>query len=236
MANIYRSSFKLFRDCFFSLLALATLIEVLIWFLKPRSETAVTFVGLTIVAYLFHRYFLFGETLSLRTQTPAEGVPALKFGWFILISGGLVLVPVGLALMFSFSMTIRPGTALLLVMLVPCYLLMLSMFGLALPAVVARDSTYMVSQGLRATFQTMWRLVLGPGVVGLRILELTVGVGLLLEGVPDDDPVILGYFIAIRTLGFLTTIVAVAVLCEMYRMTRPGALAWGPGQQDQTPS
>jgi hypothetical protein len=43
--------------------------------------------------------------------------------------------------------------------------------------------------------------------------------------VAEDSLIMLGYFTLLRTLGFLTTIIAVAVLCEMYHRTRPNDIA-----------
>jgi hypothetical protein len=227
MTKIYRDSFRYFLASLPALLAFGALIEVLLWVLQPKSETSVTFVGLTIVAYYFHRHFLFGEGFSLRTGKPANGAPPFKFGWFMLVSGALILLPVGLGLGLAFGYLDRPSPAAMLLIFFPVYLVTLSLFGTALPATVARDNTYHISQGLRATFSTMWRLVLGPGVVGVVILVATVVLGRALGslGVTQNSLVTLAYYTVIRTLGFLTTIFAVAVLCEMYQRTRPSANA-----------
>ena len=104
---------------------------------------------------------------------------------------------------------------------------------------MARDGTFRLSQGFRVAVRTMWRLVLGPGVTGLVLLILTLVVGRLLDsvGVTEDSLIILVWYVAIRTLGFLPTILAVAVLCDMYRRTRPEPrAAQGSGGLDQTPA
>lgn len=239
MAKIYRESFRFFFASLPVLLVFAAVIEGLFWVLKPRSETASTFVALTIIAYYFHRHFLFGEMLALRNQKPAVGVPAFKFGWFTLVSAGLVFVPIGVSLIVTLGYLDQPSPGAMILIMMPLYLIALSLFGTALPATVARDNTYRVTQGLRATLSTMWRLILGPGVVGLLILVATILAGKALEalGVTEDSLLTLGYFVLIRTLGFLTTILAVAVLCEMYRKTRPpphhGQKA---GMESQTPA
>jgi hypothetical protein len=238
MTKIYRESFRFFLSSLPVLLMFAVMIEGLLWFLQPRSETSISFFALTILAYLFHRHFLFAETLSLRSQKPASGMPALKFGWFMLVSAALTLVPVGVALGLAFGYLGRPTPGAMILAFVPIYLVTLSLFGTALPATVARDSTYRVSQGLRATLSTMWRLVLGPGVIGVALMVTTVFASNALGslGVAEDSLIVLAYYIVLRTLGFLTTIFAVAVLCEMYRRTRPERLTpHGLGELHHTP-
>ncbi len=239
MVKIYRESFRYFLVSLPALLGFAALIEVALWLLQPKSESGITFVALTLVAYYFHRHFLFQETLTLRNQKPAPGAPPFKFGWFMLVSAAVLLTPVGVGLFIAFAYLDRPSTGSLILIFLPLYLVTLSMLGTALPATVARDGTFRISQGLRATFSTMWRLVAGPGVIGLGLTTSTVLAGNALGsiGVAEDSLVTLAFYIAIRTLGFLTTIFAVAVLCEMYRKTRPEPrLPQGPGMLDQTPA
>jgi hypothetical protein len=236
MVRIYRESFSFFASALPMLLAFAVLVEGLLWVLQPKSESSATFAALTILAYYFHRHFLFGETIGFRNQKPAEGAPPFKFGWFILISVGLVFVPIALAFAISYSIAGRFAPLLAIGISLPFYLLALSLFGTALPAVVARDGTYRLAQGMRAGFQTMWRLVLGPCLVGAVLLALAVLSGRWAARLPEDSLVLLAYYTATRLLGFLPTILAVAVLCEMYRKTRPKPLDGGPGRAGQTPA
>ena len=239
MTKIYRESFRYFLVSLPALLVFGALIEITLWLLQPKTESAISFAALTFVAYYFHRHFLFQETLSLRNQKPASGAPPFKLGWFMLVSAAVLLTPVGIGLFLAFSYLDRPSPGAMVLIFLPLYLLALSLFGTALPATVARDGTYRVSQGLQATFATMWRLVLGPGVIGFVLIVATVLAGRALGslGVAEDSLVALAFFIVLRTLGFLTTIFAVAVLCEMYRKTRPEPrLPQGPGAMDQTPA
>ena len=241
MTKIYRESFGYFLSSLLVLLLVAFFLEAMLWFLQPSSQMSVSFVALTFIAYGFHRHFLFGETLHLTKQTIARGAPPQKFGWFILVSGALVLIPVVVAVTLAFQYSSDRDTMLIVVLvaIMPVYLLTLSLFGTALPATVARDGTYRLSQGLRAGFQTFWRLVAGPGLVGAVLLAAAwssnLGLGAL--GVTEDSLIILAYFTLLRTLGFLTTIFAVAVLCDMYQRTRP-APHHGQGAEisDQTPA
>lgn len=240
MLKIYRESFAYFLSALPALLLFAVVIEGLLWFLQPRSETSVTFVALTIVAYYIHRHFLFGERLTL-TMKPAsaEGAPPIKFGWFFLLSAALPFVPIGVALAIAVQFPAPQVLGVMVIVMFPLYLLVLSLFGTALPATVARDGTYRLSQGLRATFKTMWRLVLGPGVMGLALLAAGIASSQAIEalGTPEESPILLAHYVVMRTLGFLTTIIAVAVLCEMYRRTRPKpSISQGPDPIGQTPS
>jgi hypothetical protein len=239
MTKIYHESFRYFLASLPALLAFGAAIEVTLWLLQPKQESAVSFVALTLVAYYFHRHFLFRESLSFSAQKPAPGAPPFKFGWFMLTSAAVLLTPVGIGLFIVFAYLDQPSPGAMILIFLPLYLVTLGLFGTALPATVARDGTYRVSQGVRATFSTMGRLVLGPGVIGFVLLVATLLAGNALGslGVADDSLVALAFHIVLRTLGFLTTILAVAVLCEMYRKTRPEPrLPLGPGTLDQTPA
>ncbi len=241
MTKIYRDSFGYFLSSLLALLAFAFTIEALLWFLQPKSESGVSFVALTIIAYFFHRHFLFNERLGLTKSPIAPGAPPLKFGWFILVSALLMIVPVGVALVVALQFFSDKETmiAVMILTLMPVYLVTLSLFGTALPATVARDGTYKLSQGLSAGFQTCWRLIAGPGLVGAVWIAAAwasnLGLGAL--GVTEDSPIILAYFTLLRMTGFLTTIFAVAVLCEMYHRTRPAPHhGQGAEMSGQTPA
>jgi hypothetical protein len=231
MKKIYRESFQFFRASLPALLLLGFMLEAAIWFLQPRSESSISMVVLIFIAYYFHRHFLFDEPFGLRNQKLAPGAPPFKFGWFMLVSLPLLLVPVGLVVWLMLGYYDRPSTGDMILAYLPIYLVTLGLFGTALPATVARDGTYRLTQGLRVSLQTMWRLVLGPGVIGFVLLVATVLADRALDslGVSEDSLIMLAYLAVQRTLGFLTTIFAVAVLCEMYRRSRPV----GPGPEGQ---
>lgn len=74
MRKIYRDSFRYFLTSLPMLLGFAAMIEVALWIFQPKREFAMTFPALVILAYFFHRHFLFGETLTL-TQKPTPDVP-----------------------------------------------------------------------------------------------------------------------------------------------------------------
>lgn len=223
MLTIYNESFRFFRRSFAVLLLLAAVIEMVNWAFESKAGSTAVSVAVIFLAYYTHRHFLFGEPLTFRGHTPATGAPPLKFGWFILISLALILVPMAIVLTLALAMWNNNGFLAMLTLIFPIYLLSLSLFGTALPATVARDGTYRLAQGVRAAFATMWRLILGPGVVGLVLFIGAIAAGRVMDslGIAADSPVALALNIVLRTLGFLTTILAVAVLCEMYRRTRP---------------
>lgn len=108
---------------------------------------------------------------------------------------------------------------------------------------MAKDGTYRLSQGLEVAHRTIWRLVLGPEVAGFGLLILTPIIDWqhISVGVAEDSLITLALFVASRTLGFLPSILAVAVLFDTYRQTRPEPRAppdWaqGSGGLDQTPA
>lgn len=237
MTQIYTKSFAFFFASLPALLAFAAVIEGLLWVFRPKSEGVVVFGALLIIAYYFHRHFLFGEGLALGKLKPAPDAPPQKFGWFLLISFLMVFVPGGIAVVIAINATDELGLGILMLTLFPLYLIALGLFGTALPASVAQDGTYRLSQGLRVSFPTMGRLILGPGVVGLVVVAavLLAGQPLARLNLAEDSLVLLGWYILIRTLGFLSTILAVAVLCDMYRRTRPGPVT-GLNLPDQRPA
>ncbi len=183
-----------------------------------------------MIIYQFHRHFLFGETFGV--GKPPVGAPPQKFGWFILISLGLLFVPIGLAGIFAFWVapagapkTIFIGLYILAV--APLYLVSLSLFGTALPASVARSGNFKTSAGMRASLGTMWRLLLGPGVVQATLFGLFFGLEYLLKDNPAYHSTI-GQFMALTlasTLAFLPCLMAVAVLCHMYAKVMAGQAA-----------
>jgi len=223
MVKIYRDAFRFFFASLPALLAFAALIEITLWFLRPKHESSITFVSLIILAYIFHRHFLFGEPFSFFGNKAAADAPPFRLGWFLLFSAALVLAPVVISFVLALAGLglLLPGSFLLLIL--PLYLLLLSLFGTGLPAIVARDENYDPSEGLRLTLSTMWRLILGPGLVGLAGMAaaLLADHGLSLLGLGERHLAYLAANIAMRTIGFLNTIMAVAVLCEMYRRCRP---------------
>ena len=225
MTQIYRNSFDFFRASFPFLLLIGGGIELIIWYLQPDSEGASTTIPLILLAYLFHRYFLFGEKPAFRQAKPAESAPPHKFGLFILASLAMIIVPVFAALPLTALLTEDFSSTVYLATLMALYLIALSMFGTVLPATVVRDGTWRLSLGLRRTGITMLRLLLGPAVVGaVLIVVCTVSENwLLLKGFQPDGMAFLASFILARTFGFLTTILAVAVLCQSYHDLRPQA-------------
>lgn len=240
MTKIYRESFGFFLTSLPALLVFSVVIETSFWFFESLGLAGASIVALTLVAYYFHRHFLFGEILTFKKQPiAAGGAPPLKFGWFILISTALLLGPLGVTVVIAFQFTGWQNPWVLLIVFFALYLLALSLFGTALPATVAHDGTYRLSQGVRATFQTMWWLVLGPGLVGTVLVAANLASSHVVEafGVSERSPILLAYHVLFGTLSFLSTILAVAVLCEMYRKTRPEPrLPQGPGAMDQRPA
>lgn len=219
MSKIYRDSFRFFLASLPALILFGAMIEIAFWLTGSTNETVASGTTL-LIAYFFHRHFLFGEQLGLKNNKTAEGSPPQKFGLFLLVAAGLLVLTIVLAAIagaFSFPPLI------FLVVVLSIYLVILSLFGTALPATVARDGTYKLSQGTGAFFQTIWRLLLGPGLVGMVLFVLAILSSFAFDrsGLSDIALANLTLNTVYRTLSFLTTIFAVAVLCDMYRRTRP---------------
>ncbi len=223
MFQIYRDSFRLFVATLPFLLGLGALIEVLNR-VADTASAASSMVAQILLAYYIHRHFLFGEALTFRRPNQAEGAPPFRIGWFLLISIGILILVLVLSLVLLIYLANAHSFLILLLFIGP-YLLVLGLFGTALPAAVARDGTYRLSQGLKVALPTMVQLVLGPGLVGLAIFLVTFAViqGLSALGFAEDSLAQLAFYVVARTLGFFVTILAVAVLCDMYRKTRPDA-------------
>lgn len=237
MVEIYRRAFRHYWSVLPVLLALMAVFEGLIWYLEPSNPTTLMAVPLLIVLYQFHRHFLFGEYFGWK-KPPADAPPQ-KFGWFMLISLALLLVPVGLALIFTISVAPHgaPKTTiygLMIVSMAPLYLISLSLFGTALPASVAQPGNFRMSAGMRTWLGTMWRLILGPGVLQIVVAGLILGMEYLLRDVPAYHSTagqLAGSVIA-RTLGLIPSLPGVAVLCHMYEKV----MAAGAARQESAAS
>jgi hypothetical protein len=224
VTKIYRESLGFFLSSLPTLLLFAFLIEAARWFLVRWSSLVLDLVALNIIAYGFHRHFLFGETLSFRTQPVAKAAPPFKFGRFLQVSLLLFFYTFGLYLFMMVVFDLY-DTAPNIPLWWTVYLLVLGLLGIALPANVAQDKTYRVRQGIRVGAETIWRLSLGPGLVGAATFGTVQISNPVLENVPDGSLILLADRTILTTVNFLVTILAVAVLCEMYRKTRPGTVA-----------
>lgn len=179
-------------------------------------------MGYLLIVYLFHRHYLFGEGANAWFKSN-PGAPPQKFGWFLLLSVALILCPMGLsaALAFAFAPQGSETSQIVwftIVFFVPLYLLSLSLFGTALPASVARTGNFRMSSGIKVTFSTMWRLIMGP--VGSQVLlyGLILGFDYLLRDISAyrTTTAQLAVGIIASTLAFLPNLMGVAVLCHMY--------------------
>lgn len=230
MIEIYRASFRYFFASLPALLVFSGVMEGFLWAFQPKHETAIILAPLILVAFLFHRHFLFDEELNLRRLGANALTPALKWGWFLLASLGLIVLPIALGLAVAIGMAGARfekdevvGVAILIMF--PAHLVMLGLFGTVLPALVARNPAYRLANGMRTFLPALGYLILGPGVTGLVIVAAASGFQIAQQtlGVGTGSVSDLATFIAFRTAGFLPTILAVAVLCNMYRRAMQGA-------------
>lgn len=222
MVEIYRHAFRYYWSVLPVLLGAMAVLEALLWYLEPSNPTVISTVPTLVVLYQFHRHFLFGERMTW--CKPPTGAPPQKFGWFMLISLALILVPAVIGVLVT-VMIAPAGTTrssiygLIFIVCLPLYLLGLSMFGTALPASVARPGNFRMSSGIKATFGTMGRLILGPGVAQVLLLGVLIVLEYLLKDVPAYQSVAgqLARAVIVTTASFLPSLLGVAVLCHMYQ-------------------
>jgi hypothetical protein len=222
MIELYRRAFRYYWSALPMLLGFMALVELLLWYLEPSNPEMTVLVATLIIVYHFHRHFLFGETFFWK-KPPADAPPQ-KFGWFLLLSLALFFVPIGLGLMIALS--IAPAGSpkstqygLTILTLLPLYLVSLSLFGTALPASVEQPGNFRMVGGMRMCLGTMWRLILGPGVMRVAVYGLAFGLNYVLGYIPafDSEAGQLVANIVGSALGSLPFVMAVAVLCHMYR-------------------
>ncbi len=223
MIRIYTASFRLFYRMLPLLVFLAVFLEGITLWSTGASGSIGRMVALTFLAYMFHRYFLFDEPLTLRRQTGATDTPPFQAGRFMLIALALLLAPLALGLWVMFAVlppdAAREGQVVtLLATMLPLYLLVLGIFGTLLPASVARNPRYTLRAGMRQALPTMGRLILGSGLVGVVNLVLILGLGLMASQSPALQGPVPTYLLGVlaTTLGFLTSILGAATLCAAY--------------------
>ena len=142
MSKIYRESLAFFLASFPVLLAAAALMEGLLWVTGSTSDTGF-FGAMILAAYLFHRHFLFGEAMTFSRQPAGAAWSVSRVGTFLLVSVGVVLVPLILGLILTFAMFDDPPFAMVFLVMMALYLLALGLFGLwlhALQAGIDRDA------------------------------------------------------------------------------------------------
>ncbi|MGL4309090.1 MAG: hypothetical protein ACRCSU_01285 [Paracoccaceae bacterium] len=235
MIEIYRKSFDLFRNNVVQFLIIALVLETIELFMEPMQSRGGKIAAYYFLLYFFHRHFLFGEQLAAFNPSKSVNSPPMKAGLFILISLMVMAVPLGIAVTAAMNLETSPlqkGEFIGLVALfsLPLYLLSLSVFGTAMPAAVARDPRYRLWSGMKMTLSMMWRLLLGPGLCHALLLAAIFALKWAekwtLAPLSPAPAFIEG--ITIRLAGFFPAVVGVAVLCHVYRMVVPAAVAPAP--------
>lgn len=228
MIAIYRSAFQYFGRSLPFLLAMAALIEGLTLLFPSNGFEGVRMVLLFLMAYYFHRHFLYGELLTWKASLVSA--PPAKFGWFLIASFAMIITAVAMSITAAIIAVGPLGSAgyetfvgATVIFMMPAYLLILSLFGLGLPAIVARNRAYRLRTGLKASPRVALGLILGPGVTGGLILAAGLLVLSRLEALPALQTGFSQWALGTlaTTLGFLSTILAVAVLCHAYRRAYP---------------
>ncbi len=232
MIDIYRRFWQFLQQSVLALVLVAALIEGLVLIFPSNSNDVGVTIALLFFVYFMHRYFLFDEPLTMWKHRSVDGAPAARPVRFAFIALALIVIPVVAGLIASRYLlpADAPREAFIrwtILSTLPFYLLVLSMFGTSLSASVARQPGYRVSLGLRATFATMWPLVLGPGILGLVSLMLALLLARLQGAWPPLATPVGTFAVAVflQCLSLANSALAVAVLCAMYRrvMDRAGA-------------
>ena len=224
MIDIYRRSLGFFQSSVLFLLLIAVLIECTVVFFDGQAGAT---VGLIFLAYFAHRYFLFGETLKLRSKKSSELRPKFRFGWFFFFSFAFLSVAFVLAFGFAIGLTsmVLPhepstneiiGAALLV--LFPIYWLILGVFGTLLPWAVVQAGGYSLRQGIKQAPRMLWQLAVGPGLLGAVLFGLVIafdqaGLG---SAFPDLFAIEFSLYVLLRFIGFAPMVLAVAILCKSY--------------------
>ncbi len=212
------------------------MIELLDYVDGPKSHTSggQLFIGM-LIAYWLHRYFLLGErpNVALRERWGSG------YGGFFLVT--LLFAAALVAVVLLLSNYLPPDMShvdrdvrrlFYLFLTLPIYLILLSLFGSALPAAAVRDSFGLVTTlgRVRKTFlPTFFGMLAGPFLF-VVVASVAVGYGLHRLGVADDARLPSGAIsfpglaasIFFRFVGMVTTTLAVAVLCRAYRRVVPG--------------
>lgn len=225
MQKIYRDSVAYYVRSLPALLVVSALMEALA---RMQDHDLGSNLFLSLIAiHFFHRHFLFGEPFSF--SKPAPNAPQMRYGKFGFVSLLIIFVPLAIALL----VVLLPLTdlaqdrdtlvGLVLLVFLPLYLIVLSLFGTLLPAAVQGNKSFRVVHGMRAWFQVMWRLLLGPGVVGAAFFAGAVGWATLAfrYRLPEGPVAEFITNTVLGAIGFLPSILAVAVLCDVYKRIAP---------------
>ncbi len=92
MTKIYRESLAFFIASLPTLLVLAVLMEGARCLLPYHVGLLFAFATKSILAYFFHRHFLFGEPLKFTRRQQDAAAPPIKIGWFVVTSLALLSV------------------------------------------------------------------------------------------------------------------------------------------------
>jgi hypothetical protein len=235
MLTIYKKSIACFAENWLFLVTVAAVMEGLPLFLSGSGPSTGASLGVgLLIAYLLHRYFLLGEHFSSMKQV--QRVRPRAIGRFFLVSIALIgltaAVSVYSAIQLAGGVDNRDTlTGTLLLVFLPAYLLALSLFGTALPAAAVREPFGLgvtLRRAVRSFIPTMLGLLSGPGLFGLvtigGLLWLTGRFGLPVGAVDQNGSFVAAGFamgIVYRLIGMFCTVLAVAVLCQVYRQVQP---------------
>jgi hypothetical protein len=233
--DLYRRAWVAFRLFWPLMILLAILVEGIgYWFEGSTTASMSGTVVLILFAYWVHRYFLFEEKPML-VGAHKDGPPQ-RIGRFIVLSFLIIFLAVaagiGVTVFLGIGLLHPSGRPVALLFMLIANLLLLSLFGTALPAAAAGDRFgfgVTLARGRRTFGQVFGGLLYGSGLVG-AISYVAVAVAAVM--IPENAPVAatLALNAAASVAGMVSSLLAVAVLCRAYRSLPadgPAAVPYG---------
>lgn len=225
MFTIYRKSLGYWYTALPVLLILAAILVGLeLWAAASgRNISSTANSGAMIfIIYFFHRHFLFHEApLTLRPD-PSHKVKR-PIWLFFLVSLALALLPAIATGVIATSLAQNRDQILGAFLLVGCpiYLGVFSLFATALPASIDRDPRYSLAAALRQAPRMAGLVLAGPVLTGILLLALFIATTRFFPAA-ESTPV-RAFLVGTvqQTAGFLTSILAAATFCHVYRRIVP---------------
>lgn len=229
MFQIYEKALRYWWSSLPALLVFSAVIAGLEWLLSSSgSKTGIAFTlyGTVLVIWYFHRHFLFHEAPLTALNHPDHKVKRPLWR-FMCVSLALLFLPVVPAVLIGLGLSAGPGgsqqlAGTILLLACPLYLAVFSLFATALPASIDRDSRFRLVDGMRQAPRMAAYILAGP-VLTFILLATLVGLALWLVPAAGTDATWAGFLVNTigQTLGFLTSAVAAAVFCHVYRRIVP---------------
>lgn len=229
MFDIYKKALRYWWSSLPALVFFSAVIaglEALLSSSGSKAGTASSFGATLFIIWYFHRHFLFHEAPLTSLNHPDHKVKR-PFGRFMLVSFALVFLP--LVPLVLISAGLSAGTAeqgavagVFALVIGPLYLATFSLFATALPASIDRDPRYRLLAGMRQAPRMAGYILAGPVLTATVLVALFLFALWRLPAAWGASPTAMFVTGTIaQTLGFLTSAVAAAAFCQVYRRIVP---------------